>query len=248
MKFPIKITPDSIRDSIIEIKYSSRLPFEVMIGYIFNALDETYKYTNRPAPFTKDEQEAFQRASLEFQVGPQSIFFTDTIKLDLRPNSLIFNCLDKYKGWTVYKAEIINTLRQISTIKEIEKYTRVGLRYVSEYPETDIASCTKFKFSFGIPSISSDTYAFRSEFSVDQYRVILALQHKAQMIMGIMNDGAAETKPISIIDIDVIAKNLSIHTVDELFVFLDKMHAKEKEIFFSLIDENYLKKLNPVYE
>jgi uncharacterized protein (TIGR04255 family) len=248
MRLPTKINPDSIRDSIIEIKYSSSLPFEVMVGYIFNALDDTYKYTNRPAPFTKDEQEVFQRAALELQMGPQNIFFTDTIKLDLRPNSLVFNCLDKYKGWAVYKAEIVKTLRQISTIKEIQKYTRVGLRYVSEYPETDIASCTKFKFSFGIPSIVSDTYAFRSEFSVDNYTVILALQHKAQMITGIMKDGGAETKPISIIDIDIIAKNLSINIVDELFSFLDKIHEKEKEIFFSLLDENYLKKLNPVYE
>jgi hypothetical protein len=48
MKLPKKITPDRIKDAIVEVKYSSKYPFEVIVGLIFKALDDSYKYTNRP--------------------------------------------------------------------------------------------------------------------------------------------------------------------------------------------------------
>jgi len=248
MNIPVKITPDSIRDSIIEIKYSSTIPFEVLVGFIYNALDDTYKYTNQPNPLNKNQQIALQQGLVEFQLGVQNLFFTDTIKLDIRPNSLIFNCLNGYKGWDIYKAEIEKTLEQISKIKEIQKYNRIGVRYISEYSETDITNCTKFNFSFGIPNIMSDTYVFRTEFMSSDLRVILTLQHKTQVLTGKLYNNIAETKPISIIDIDVIADNLSIESYAELLLLIDKIHTTEKEIFFNIMDEEYLKTLNPVYK
>lgn len=248
MNLPIKITPDSIRDSIIEIKYSSHIPFEVLVGFIYNALDDSYKYTNQPNIPTINQQIAAQQGLVEFQLGGQNLFFTDTIKLDIRPNSLIFNCLNGYKGWSTYKADIEKTLEQISKIKEIEKYNRIGVRYISEYPKTNITNCTKFNFSFGIPQIVSDTYIFRTEFMSNSFRVILALQHQAQVLTGKLNNDVAETKPISIIDIDVIADNLSIKSHSELLLLIDQVHTTEKEIFFSIMNEEYLKTLNPVYK
>lgn len=250
MNLPIKITPDSIRDSIIEIKYSSPIPFEVLVGFIYSALDNSYKYTNQPNTLNKNQQIALQQEQgvVEFQLGVQNLFFTDTVKLDIRPNSLIFNCLNGYKGWNIYKAEIEKTLEQISKIKEIEKYNRIGVRYISEYPETDITNCTKFNFSFGIPNVVSDTYVFRTEFMSNNFRVILTLQHKAQILTGKLDNNIAETKPISIIDIDVIADNLSFESYAELLLLIDKIHTTEKEIFFDIMDEEYLKTLNPVYK
>ena len=49
MRLLCRITPDSIKIQLLEIKYY-RVPFEVLVGFIYNALDDTYKYTNRPAP------------------------------------------------------------------------------------------------------------------------------------------------------------------------------------------------------
>lgn len=248
MNLPIKITPDSIRDAIIEIKYLSPIPFEVLVGFIFNALDDSYKYTNKPNTLNTNQQIAVQQNLVEFQLGVQNLFYTDTIKLDIRPNSLIFNCLNGYKGWNNYLAEIDKTLTQISKIKEIEKFNRIGVRYISEYPKTDITNCTKFSFTFGIPEIVSDTYIFRTEFMSSGFRVILTLQHQTPVLTGKLNNNIAETKPISTIDIDVIADNLSIESYSELLILIDQIHSTEKELFFNIMDEGYLKTLNPVYE
>ena len=66
---PTKITPDRIKSAIVELKYSSKLPFEVVIGLFYKVLDDTYTYVNRPMQqFKVDEGQ-------EFGFGIQHIFF-----------------------------------------------------------------------------------------------------------------------------------------------------------------------------
>lgn len=235
MKLPLKISPDHIKESVIEIKYESNLPYEVLVGYIYNSLDDTYKYASHPQQFAINAPN-----EISINLGVLNLFFTDRIKLQLMPNSLIFNCIDKYIGWKDYKAEIEKTIIQITTIKEIKKFTRVGIRYISEYSEMEIINCTKFNFSFGIPQIKSDNYSFRTEFDWDNLRVVLNLKHSA--------DSTKEIKLVSIIDIDIISDNLNIENTEDLITKIEENHIKEKEVFFNLLKPEYLETLNPEYE
>lgn len=243
MKLPIKISPDNIKDSIIEIKYESILPYEVMVGYIFESLDNSYKYTNHPQQFRGNLPN-----EITFNLGVQNLFFTEKIKLQLQPNALIFNCIDKYFGWDEYKIEIENALSQIITIKEIQKFTRIGVRYISEYPETEITNCTKFNFTFGIPQIKSDTFVFRTEFNWDKHRVVLNLQHLTPTLTSKQNIPNLEVKSISTIDIDIISENLNIKNIDDLLKKIEESHTIEKEVFFNLLSPSYLESLTPIYE
>lgn len=245
MQIPKKISPDQIKNSIVEIKYTTGIPFEILLGNIFDALDDTFKYTNRPAPFGNNQ---IIDGSFQIGLGGQNLFYTDTLKLELRPNSLIFNCLSHYAGWSNYMAEIKKALSQIMKIKKIDSIFRIGLRYINEYPDMDIQNCTKFNFTFGIPAIQSETYQFRTEFILDNYKVILNLQNKTPLINPPSNGVISGIKQISIVDIDVIAENLAITALDMLFAEIENIHNKEKEIFFNIIKEEYLQTLNAIYE
>ena len=52
---------------------------------------------------------------------------------------------------------------------------------------------------------------------------------------------------ISVIDVDIIADNLTITNYEELIVQIENNHKKEKEVFFKLLNTNYLESLNPQY-
>ncbi len=248
MNFPKKISPDRIRDSIVEVKYASSIPFQVLIGFFYNSLDDTYIYTNQPI----SSSQINPQISLSNEIaifGGQNFFFTDKIKIQLQPNSLIFNCINEYIGWDEYRLEIEKTLKQFFTLKDIEKYTRIGVRYVSEYPEMDIKNCVKFDFTFGLSEVKSDTYLFRSEFIWDEHRVILNLQHKAPVLKTKVDKNKAEitSVPVSIIDIDVIADKLEINNLEKLMEYIDKVHQNEKEIFFKILKDDFLKSLKLEY-
>lgn len=242
MKLPIKISPDHIKQSIVEIKYDSELPFEILVGYIFSALDDSFKYTSFPQQISGSLP---KELSLNF--GVQNVFYTDKIRLQIQPQSLIFNCIDSYLGWQEYTKEIFIALEQILKIKEIQKFTRVGIRYISEYENIGLQDFTKFDFTFGIPEIKSETFIFRTEFNWGNLRVVLNLQHLIPTVSKGKPDTDQEIKSISNIDIDVISDGLEIATLSDLIQTIELTHTKEKEVFFNLLDQGYLESVNPVY-
>jgi uncharacterized protein (TIGR04255 family) len=228
MKLPTKIDPDQIKDSIVEIRFTSELPYEIYIGLIFHSLDNTYQYINSPLklPFA----------------GITSLFSNNQIQFEIQPGAIIFNCIGQYISWDNYKPEIYKVLQQVNEAKVIKNYNRVGIRYISEYPDKDIKEITNFSFSFGMPNVLSEKYLFQSEYTNEGYKIIINLSSKIPF------DSALNThSTISSIDIDVIKDNIDIQIIEELIKVVDDVHLKEKETFFKLLTDNFLSSLNPKY-
>lgn len=251
MKIPKKISPDRIKDAIVEIRYTSPLHFEVIPGLFFQSLDNTFTYTNRPVSKIHGHGQANVPMNLPGLPGDlivfnggNSIFYNDKIKIQVLPNSIIFNIINEYISWENYKPEIEKALKQLQTSAVFEKFTRIGMRYISEYPNHDLHSCVKFDFSFGMPSIKSEKYLFQSEFNMDDLKVILNLKHKQPVISA---KDLTQTNAVSIIDIDTIFDNLEITDITELINKIEQVHTKEKDIFFNLLREDFLITLNPEY-
>lgn len=248
MELPKKINPDSIKEAIIEIKYQSDLPFEVLIGIFFNSLDNSYTYINRPPQPPAFIQGRIENPGqeLRIRIGNQSVFYTDKISIQLFPNAFVFTCLEYYIGWEDYFSEIKKTIEQLIVSGNIIKWTRVGVRYISEYPNTSLSQCVKFDYTFGIPEVNSSSSAFRSEFIYSGKKVILNLSN---MVTLIKQDPATnENKEIqaSVIDVDVITDK-EIESFDQLLKGIEENHLIEKEVYFRLLKEEFLKSLNPEY-
>ncbi|MGI8584575.1 MAG: TIGR04255 family protein, partial [Chitinophagaceae bacterium] len=206
-------------------------------------------YTNRPLkqlPF-RQGLPAKLGQEITIKVGNPSLFYNDKISIQLSENSLVFTSLIDYIGWKDYKPEIEKALSQLMATTNIKKCTRVGLRYISEYPNQDLKDCINFKFSFGLPQFESETTAFRSEFMYNDTKVILNLNNKVPFIKQELNTKQTEIVRTSIIDIDVISENLELDNLNDLLNTIEINHTKEKEVYFSMLKDEYLQSLNPVY-
>jgi uncharacterized protein (TIGR04255 family) len=247
MVLPKKITPDSIVDAVVEIKYLSKMPFEVLIGLFVTAFDNNYIYTTRPV---KDPRPGFQANAVPgivINFGGQSLLYNDKISIILHPGAVIFNCLDKYIGWKSYKPEIEKALQTIFATGHITTWTGAGLRYITEYLKTDLKDCTNFDFTFGLPAVDSMSTTFRSEFEFRNARVILNLSNKVPVARPQSAGKLPEIVPTSIIDVDVIKQSLAFIEPAQLMKMLEEMHDIEKEVFFTLLTEHFLETLQPEY-
>lgn len=249
MQLPKRIYPDNIREAVIEIKYISALPFEVLVGIFFNAFDNSFTYTNRPInqPAINPGIQAHLGEEITIKLGTSNLFYNEKISIQVSPNTFVFNCLNQYIGWTDYKPEIEKALKLLMATNHIQQCTRVGLRYISQYSETDLKDSIKFNFTFGLPDIQSETSAFRSEFPYHGTKVILNLNNNVPFIKQQLSTKQVELIQTSIIDIDVIADKLQIKSLEKLMDVIEDNHTKEKEIFFGMLNEDYLKSLNPQY-
>lgn len=249
MQLPKKISPDNIKESVVEVKYLSNLPFEILLGMFFNALDDTYKYTNRPpqAPAALQGNIGNPGQELKIRIGNASLFYNDKISIQLSPNTFVFTCLERYIGWEVYEPEIKKALEMLNKTGHITKWIRVGIRYISEYRGKDLKDCIKFDFSFGLPEVISETTAFRSEFLYKGSKVILNLNNKVPVINQNLSTKQVEISQSSIVDIDIISDNLQLENLSDLLKVIHDNHDKEKEVYFGMLREDFFKSLNPEY-
>ena len=83
MKIPRKITPDRISDSIVEIRYNTNIPFEALIGIFYQAVKDTFRYTNRPLgrqQFPISVPSSLPQ-EIKLSLGGLSLFHNDKIKV-----------------------------------------------------------------------------------------------------------------------------------------------------------------------
>ncbi len=237
MNLPDSITPNRIKNSILEVFLNYKEPFEILFGYFYNNVLENGNY--------KSIELSDDNSSSEDSNNKNILFYNETIKFVFSEKSLIINCNDKYENWSSYFDEIKNVINFFNFEKDIV-INKIGLRYISEYPNMDLRDNIKFEFKFGFPNISSNSYSFNTEFNYKEALIILTLRNQ---IPFNVNTNKEETINLSIIDIDVIQENinLNIKEVENIYKKIETNHLYEKEIFFNILNENFLKSLNPQY-
>ena len=244
MQLPKKITPDSIINAVVEIRYESNTPFELLIGLLAHAFDDSYTYTARPL---KPSPMATPIQELTLNFGGQSLLYNSKISIRLLPNSFVFNCLGKYIGWESFRQEINKALLIIENSGHILKWNRLGLRYITEYLKTDLKDCTKFSFTFGFPAVQSLSTTFHNEFEYQGVKVIMNLNNKVPTVRQQEPNKMLEVVPTSIIDVDVIKEPLALKKAEEIMTVMDEVHNYEKEVFFTLLTKEFLETLHPEY-
>lgn len=240
-KIPKKITPDGIKESIIEVKYTSKLPFEVIIGLLFNALDDTYFYTNNNPKSSRLGEIAY-------------LFYNDHILIKITPGSIIFDCASKYVSWDIFIREIRKALDQMSSVDFFEEFTRVGVRYISEYNH-ELEKCIDFKIESSVlENVKCESYSFNTEFHIDEFIVILniknnlpRLKKNSENLEFANSHSQSSLVRVSVVDIDVILENLHEKNISVVCEHLESAHNKEKQIFFKFLKPDYLATLNPEY-
>lgn len=251
MRLPKKITPDRIRESIVQVFCVSEIPFEPMVGYLYGILGEMgFQYTNRPLRQQKGVSGTNQQEINlgELIIVPQHFFFDEKVKIQWHQNgSLIFNCINEYIGWTEYFLFIKKVINRLTEQKIILGFGRIGIRYISEFPNIDIFDKLNLSFKMSGLNNAISNGNFRIEWQ-DSYHQIIANIGSKLPISSIIETSEGKAEYVSLIDLDIIVQKLEIVKNESLFELLDDIHTKQKEIFFGLLQDDFLATLNPEYD
>ena len=93
MRIPIRIDPDNLKDTIIEIRYLPGLHSELIPGLLVGKLDG-YKFAS-----TRQSSSNPPHVVLS---GNYGFFVHDIITVQINEGSLVFNTKDQYPGWKIY--------------------------------------------------------------------------------------------------------------------------------------------------
>jgi len=247
MKIPRKITPDNIKDSVVQIVFNPNCPPELLIGRFENHLQSILEFKGGTVPanqvFRLPDGNEFNFG--QFQAGFfQGGFFLDkkeSVKVTVSANTLVFNTFKSYPGWEVMLSVISETVRIMFEKGITESIQRIGVRYISQFDDISIFEKLKMSFGLNISNKSFSTTQIRSEFDDEGFKIILNLLNNFERA-----DNNTQRK-FSTMDIDVIRIFESSSKIGEIIDSIDKAHFKQKSTFFSLLSEEFLKTLNPEY-
>lgn len=234
MTLPIRIDPCPIIDALVEIRFSTKIHPNAVFGLFYNALQDDFeKVENLPI---LQLPETVRSSDPNFQFKPHYRITSKDFVVQIGPEVITISSFPQYVGWISFSDKIFDILSKVEKVSIIKDIQRIGIRYINFF-EDDIFKNINLNVNLVDTPIAYKNTVIRTEFEQDAYKSTLQIANNAN------NNGRFG----SIIDIDTfIASGIEdfFRNKEEL---INNGHDKEKELFFSLLKEDFLKTLNPQY-
>lgn len=231
---PKSIENCPIVDALIEIRFKSKIHQNAIFGIIYNTLKSDFSKIEDLPILQIPEPIRISDPNLKYK--PLYRISNDEFVIQIGPDVLAIGSYPKYLGWKKFSSKIFEILNKIEDLKIISEVERLGIRYINFFNE-DIFDNLKLEINLDNKKLKSQKSVIRTEFN--QGKFISTLQ--------ISNDAQSNNVFGSIIDIDCHKTKGLQDFFKNKEALINEAHLKEKELFFDLITDEYLKKLNPKY-
>ncbi len=240
MRLPKKLSPHLLLETFVEVHFETHLPAEVAFGSFYQALTQRYTYVPGQAQ-TLAVPNAHE--SLQLRTQRESMFLGEETVLRIRDGHISFNSVDgQYLGWERYSQVIQWVLTQLYGTGQIKHFTQVGVRYINGLPWRPFNEQLRVQL-LSLPGQPEPerTHIQTSLRAPDGLLVNLTVTDQ----QPVFNQRERQT----LFDVDVVWQTHTPTTgLATLIKQLEHVHLREKEVFFGLLNEDFLATLDPEYE
>ncbi|HOX74846.1 MAG: TIGR04255 family protein [Candidatus Methanofastidiosum sp.] len=234
MKLPLKISPCPIVEALLEIRFTTVIHPDAVFGLFYNALKSDFpKVDNLPILQIPD---ALRATDPNLKYKPLYKISNKDFVVQIGSDVFSINSMPDYFGWSIFSERIFDVLHRIEELKIINSINRLGIRYINFF-EGNIFDNINLKICINDEGINYKNTVIRTEMAQDTF--ISTLQ--------IANNISNKKQFGSIIDIDTFKDNDLTDFFRVKETLINDGHSKEKELFFNLLKEDFLSKLNPEY-
>jgi uncharacterized protein (TIGR04255 family) len=213
-----------IVDSICEIRFDSALPRGIAVGAMTAMLriSELEKLPALQVP------EQIRNVDEQFRFAPlYAGKFNDTY-IQLGDNVIVISSPIPYVDWNSFRAKIESIVSSLIDLNLITSVIRIGRRTINFY-DYDILPNLNF-------NIASEIDLERTEYHyMETYK-----SGDATVRMMVSNQAIIDGKSGSAIDIDSFIENEI--SVNDVMFSIDSIHFSGKEVFFTLLEDDFIKK------
>ncbi len=163
----------------------------------------------------------------------------DNFIIQIGPNVFSLTNIKEYCGWKGFSKKIFDTYNKVSELDLIKKQFRTALRYINILPDINVFEKSNLGIKLNDISLGANQINFTAEIPYKHGASNLKLINFAEAIF--------ENQAIkgSIVDIDT---HVQQEKFDNFKDAVECAHTTEKELFFNLLEQEFLNTLNPVYE
>jgi uncharacterized protein (TIGR04255 family) len=240
-RLPTRITPCSIINTVVEVRFQTEQSPTVVPGLIYSAVRERFpKQAELPQAQLPDAE---RNLIPELRYSPTVVMTGDELVLNVGPRVLFLSMIPdrEYPGWTAYREMLTWILNQLKPIGVINVPERLGLRYTDFFAQP-LNDCLQVQLAI----------AGRSE--IDQHLQIATtvqrdrLQCRIQITHPAILDGRQGAKPGSLLDVDMGFSVPAQNFWEAAVPAFNYAHQVQKRLFFTeLLKPTFLATLKPEY-
>lgn len=238
MSLPFKIDPCPILESVVEVRFSSEELSEAIFGLFQREVKGDFPKPERLQILELPEAIRNREPSLEFK--PHFKFKNEKYDINLGPKVISIIRKEPYCGWDEYSSFVSDILLKLNKIDIVRGITRLGIRYVNFF-DSNIFSDTDISLKLADKDWISENTFIKNIFVKENHRVILQLSNNATFKRGLSNIKG------SLLDIDVINDKVGDDFLENPTEYLNEAHSLEKEMFYDILNDDFIATLNPVY-
>ncbi len=231
--------PCPIVEAVLDIRFETVVPPDAVVGVVYQALHAFFPKTE-PLPISMVPAE-MRRSDPALALQPLLRMEGEHLAVLVGAQSLAVGIRGAYPGWATLAPRFHETLTQAAASGLIAKPTRFGLRYINFYPGDIFPKLTLSVTVGGEPASGEGTF-FKTVLAGDGCQLLLQVGKGLDLVNEPGKTG-------SVIDIDafMMAPDTTEGFDAALAAFLNRAHAAEKQLFFSLLKSDFLQTLQPTY-
>lgn len=238
MSIPNKITPCPIIDCNIELRFRTTFESGAIFGIVYNAFKNLYPDVEKMPILNIPEEIRIADPNLRYQALYK--LTNGGFVLATGPRVVTLGKSGEYPGWSQLSERLRRMVEIFSGLEFVEEVERIGLRYINFF-EFDIFEKIKLTVEMGKAPITKNETLVRSIFPGNRYKSKLQVaNHVTVIVDGVKRKG-------SIIDIDTSLDRDIRDFFRDSNAIIEEGHNEEKELFFSLLETDFLQTLNPEY-
>lgn len=236
---PIKIEECPIVDALFEIRFNSKGFKGAVFGLIYDSIKSYFPNDPISLPILQiPEPLREQDPSLKHK--PHYRLENDKYIVQIGQDVLTISQRMPYRGWEEFFDYINQLLKVIIKEDIIKDVFRLGLRYVNIF-NGEILS--KLTFDISIPNVNliKDNTSIRTEIKDGSFMNTLQITNNTEINFNGSNSIS------SIIDIDTYKTYTDNQFLLNFEDEINEAHKSEKTLFYSILNDRFIKTLNPIY-
>ncbi len=237
-KIPKRITPCPIANATVEFRFATEWDVERLREEVYSRVKDQYPPFEE-LPIKQIPQEILeQENALRYQPYYQAT--TSSFILLLGAHMISVVNATPYLGWEALQSECLRIWKMVEELDAVIKIERLGLRYVNIFEDIDVFPKTHISPTLTIEqsNFKQGKSYFRTFFSRDGFSCLLQVSN--ELIES------QQQRTGSLIDIDVSLENPPLQDTTTSTT-LDLAHTIEKELFFGLLQPEFLNTFSPEY-
>lgn len=236
---PTRITPCPIIETILEVRFVTAEDWSVIPGLLYPFIREKYP-KKEELPLAQVPLD-LRRSDPSFTYKALIQFSNEQFLIQVGPRVITLVANSGYPGWSAIKEEMQWLLVVIEKCQFVAEGERIGMRYVDFFP-LNLFEHLIAKVQIGETSIHGAEMSLTKVFQRGPLKARLRIDN------GVIAKQGDLSVRGSVFDLDVWVDAEDFDLFSDGLERFKESHHLNKEVFFGLMTDDFLKTLNPDYE